>query len=83
MLTSSSVAAIIPTPNKKGQIIDQDTWNDEVVDLAWSNTAPEAAKGYIVYSASKTTAERSAWKWASENEPGFVFNTVLPNCNVR
>jgi hypothetical protein len=37
----------------------------------------------FVYAASKTEAERQAWQWVAENKPSFVFNTVLPNVNVR
>lgn len=59
-----------------------DTWNDDIVALAWSGTAPESAQGYITYSASKTEGERAAWKWVEENKPGFVLNTVLPDSNV-
>ncbi|PNP58948.1 hypothetical protein THARTR1_01196 [Trichoderma harzianum] len=81
VLTSSSVAAIIPETNKKGVTIDESTWNDAVIELAWSGTAPENAKGYIVYSASKTDGERTAWNWVKENKPSFILNTVLPNCN--
>ncbi|PTB59440.1 hypothetical protein M431DRAFT_544914 [Trichoderma harzianum CBS 226.95] len=82
VLTSSSTAAIIPQANKKGVIVDESTWNDDVVALAWSGTAPDSAKGYTTYAASKTEGERAAWKWVEENKPGFVLNTVLPNCNV-
>ncbi|KAL7928116.1 NAD(P)-binding protein [Trichoderma chlorosporum] len=89
VLTSSSVAAIIPEANRKGIAIDEstlmifslDTWNDDVVDLAWSGAAPDSAKGYIIYAASKTEGEKTAWKWVADNKPSFVLNTVLPNCN--
>ncbi|UKZ49071.1 hypothetical protein TrVGV298_003310 [Trichoderma virens] len=81
VLTSSSVAAIIPEANKKGVIVDENTWNDDVVGLAWSGTAPDSAKSYITYSASKTEGERAAWKWMEENNSNFILNTVLPNCN--
>ncbi|KAK4069893.1 uncharacterized protein Triagg1_6688 [Trichoderma aggressivum f. europaeum] len=81
VLTSSSTAAIIPEPNKKGVVVDENTWNDDTVALAWSGKAPESAQGYTTYAASKTEAERAAWKWVEENKPGFVLNTILPNCN--
>ncbi|KAL7910300.1 aldehyde reductase II [Trichoderma velutinum] len=83
VLTSSSVAAIIPEANKRGITVDEGTWNDAVVELAWSGTAPDFARGYIVYSASKTEGERTAWKWVKENKPSFILNTILPNCNVK
>ncbi|KAK9343152.1 hypothetical protein V1522DRAFT_424383 [Lipomyces starkeyi] len=28
-----------------------------------------------------TASEREAWEWMKEHQPGFVFNTVLPNTN--
>ena len=36
----------------------------------------------IVYRASKTEAERQAWKWVDENRPDYVLNTILPCFNV-
>ncbi|KAL5092570.1 hypothetical protein Trisim1_001123 [Trichoderma cf. simile WF8] len=81
VLTSSSTAAIVPQANKKGVIIDENTWNDDIVALAWGDKAPDSAKGYVTYAASKTEGERAAWNWVEENKPGFVLNTVLPNCN--
>ncbi|KAL7909518.1 NAD(P)-binding protein [Trichoderma velutinum] len=81
VLTSSSVAVVIPQANKKGVIVDENTWNDDSVALAWSGAVPDSAKGYITYAASKTEGERAAWNWVKENKPDFVLNTVLPNCN--
>ena len=49
---------------------------------AWSDETPEPSKGYFVYAAAKTEGERAAWKWNEEANPGFVFNTILPNTNV-
>jgi hypothetical protein len=63
-----------------------DTWNDAAVNLARSGNltgnVPPGLEGAVVYSASKTEAERAAWKWVEEKKPGFVLNTVLPNFNV-
>jgi nucleoside-diphosphate-sugar epimerase len=51
------------------------------VATAWSrHTPPDPV---MVYAASKTEGERTAWKWVKENQPGFVFNTVLPNWLVN
>jgi hypothetical protein len=59
-----------------------DTWNNESIEAATSETAPAEQMPYIVYAASKAEGERQAWKWVQENGPGFKFNTVLPNMNV-
>ena len=53
-----------------------------MVSLEQAGTAPAGTTGFVTYAASKTEAERTAWKWYEENKPGFVLNTVLPNFNV-
>lgn len=60
-----------------------DTWNDSAVKAAWDENTPAQVKPLAVYAASKTEGERAAWKWVEENKPHFVFNSVLPNMNVR
>jgi nucleoside-diphosphate-sugar epimerase len=57
-----------------------DSWNDESVAAAWDEANP--SRQYAVYAASKTEAEKTAWKWVETHKPGFVLNTVLPNFNV-
>lgn len=66
----------------KTLIIIIDTWNDEVSKAAWSESVAPEKKPYIVYAAAKTEAERQAWNWVAENQPGFGFNVVVPNINV-
>lgn len=82
VLTSSSSAAIVPKPNVRGVVIDQTTYNDEIVAAAWSDDTPETYRGYFVYAAAKTESERTAWAWNDREKPDFVLNTVLPNTNV-
>ncbi|KAL7919881.1 hypothetical protein ACQKWADRAFT_299910 [Trichoderma austrokoningii] len=85
VITSSSAALLNVEPNRKGVKIDENTWNEAAVNLAWSGNmrgnVPEGLEGAIVYSASKTEAEKAAWKWVAEKKPNFVLNTVLPNFN--
>ncbi|KIY00479.1 uncharacterized protein Z520_04164 [Fonsecaea multimorphosa CBS 102226] len=81
VLTSSSTAALIPEVNKR-MIVDENTWNDAVVEAVYNKDAPEEAKPYLIYAASKTLQEREFWKWAKENNPGFAVNSVLPNMNL-
>ncbi|KAM0451770.1 hypothetical protein ACHAO4_005727 [Trichoderma viride] len=85
VITSSSAALHIPEPNKKGVKVDENSWNEAAIKLAWSGNltgnVPAGLEGAVVYSASKTEAEKAAWKWVQENKPNFVLNTVLPNFN--
>lgn len=77
--TSSSTAATLPVPGRPGHL-DKTTYNDEAVKMAWEPPhVPE--KGYPVYGASKTEAERAIWKWVHEKKPGFVVNSILPDTN--
>ncbi|KAL4963383.1 uncharacterized protein BDV14DRAFT_176512 [Aspergillus stella-maris] len=36
----------------------------------------------MVYAASKAEGERAAFNWVKKNNPGFVFNSVLPDYTV-
>ncbi|KAK8065895.1 hypothetical protein PG997_012642 [Apiospora hydei] len=78
VLTSSSAAALIPKPNTS-LTVTADTWNDEVVPIAYRDPPYEPERGYLVYAASKTLGEQAAWKFMREKQPGFVLNAVLPN----
>ncbi|KAK7967172.1 uncharacterized protein PG986_001449 [Apiospora aurea] len=78
VLTSSSAAALIPKPNTP-LTVTADTWNDEVVPIAYRDPPYEPERGYLVYAASKTLGEQAAWKFMREKKPGFVLNAVLPN----
>ncbi|KAF6808326.1 aldehyde reductase ii [Colletotrichum musicola] len=81
VLTSSSTAASFPETNKKGIVVTEDSWNEAAVKGAWDPNTPAELKSLTVYGASKTEGERAAWKWYNENKPGYVFSTILPNCN--
>ncbi|QKX61985.1 uncharacterized protein TRUGW13939_09141 [Talaromyces rugulosus] len=82
VLTSSSSAALWPTADNEGLVVDENSWNETAVKAAWDPNTPEGEKPLNVYGASKTEGERTAWKWVQENKPGFVFNSVLPNFNT-
>ncbi|PHH92380.1 hypothetical protein CDD83_7662 [Cordyceps sp. RAO-2017] len=79
--TSSSAAATAPIANKKFHV-DANTWNDADVKLAWAPPPYNDDRKLAVYAASKTLAEKECWRFAQEEKPAFVINTVLPNCNI-
>ena len=84
VLTSSSLAATVPVPNNPNIKVTTETWNDMVVELAYrDDKGPpyEPERALPVYAASKTLAEKAAWKFMDEKKPSFVFNAVLPNMN--
>ncbi|KAJ5762070.1 NAD(P)-binding protein [Penicillium nucicola] len=80
VLTSSSSAALIPTPNIP-ETVTEASWNEVSVKAAWDSSTPAETKGYHVYAAAKVEQERSAWEWVKEQQPNFEFNVVLPNNN--
>lgn len=79
-LTSSSTAALIPKADNPMRVTE-DTWNDEIVTFAYRDPPYEAQRAYSVYAASKTLAEKEAWKFVREKKPAFILNAVLPNVN--
>ena len=83
VMTSSSSAAIVPVPNQPGIRVDENTWNEDAIRAAWNPDYTESDKAYMIYAASKTEAERAAWRWIEDHKPGFSFNTILPNWTVR
>lgn len=80
VLTSSSAAALIPKPDDP-VVVTTGTWNDEVIAFAYRDPPYEPERAYPVYAASKTLAEKEAWKFVLERKPAFVLNAVLPNIN--
>ncbi|KAJ5521038.1 hypothetical protein N7463_001491 [Penicillium fimorum] len=82
VMTSSSIAALFPEPNKEGIVVREDSWNDEAIKQAYNPDAPQHMKGLFTYAASKTEGEKAAWKWMEENQPDFQFNTVLPDFTI-
>jgi len=63
-------------------MLNIDTWNDDAIKAAYNPDAPAHLKGLFGYAASKTEAEKAAWKWVEEHNPDFQFNTVLPDFTV-
>lgn len=55
----------------------QASWNDAVIKLVESqgSKAPE----FLLYAASKTHAEKAAWKFIEEQKPGFDLVAILPS----
>ncbi|CAN6286380.1 unnamed protein product [Urochloa humidicola] len=75
-VVTSSISAIVPSPGwPAGEVRDERCWAD--VDYCEKNG--------LWYSASKTLAERAAWKFSEENgldvvavNPGAVFGPIIP-----
>ncbi|KAK4504613.1 hypothetical protein PRZ48_002574 [Zasmidium cellare] len=77
--TSSSIAAVKPTPNKEFKV-DENSWNEEDLKLAWAPPPYDPSRAFSVYGASKVTSERLAWDFTKAAK--FDFNTMLPDMNV-
>ncbi|KAK3181526.1 hypothetical protein K4F52_007236 [Lecanicillium sp. MT-2017a] len=80
VFTSSCAAAASPCPGHYPTITSE-TWNDQAVKEAWAPPPYEASRGFTVYAASKTAAEKEVWAWYKQAQPAFTLNTVLPSAN--
>lgn len=79
--TSSSIAAVRPTSNKRFHV-DSNSWNEADLKDAWAPPPYESSRSFAVYGASKVEAERACWSFVKEKHPGFTLNTILPNFAV-
>jgi len=76
--TSSVVAVAFVEPGDTTHV-DENTYNEEAIRLAWSRSAPESIRGAVVYSASKAEAEKAVWDFVKEHKPHFTVNSVGPS----
>jgi nucleoside-diphosphate-sugar epimerase len=81
VLTSSSTAATQLVPNIRRRI-DESSYNDEDVKIAWAPPPYDFSRAGAVYSASKVEGERAAWSFVRDEQPSFILNTVLPSVNL-
>ncbi|TVY86314.1 NAD-dependent epimerase/dehydratase, partial [Lachnellula willkommii] len=77
VFTSSKGAALTPFIGND-TVVGRDTWNDQVVQLAWAPAPYEPSRGLVVYYASKVAAEKEVWRFAAERKPHFAVNVVSP-----
>lgn len=75
--TSSAGAAVFPE-SKTEFHADENTWNEGAVELAQAPPPYEPSRALATYMAAKVRAEKALWKFAVEEKPDFVVNSVLP-----
>lgn len=81
VMTSSSAAAWFGSQDTAFDLTT-DTWNTIQIEQAFRPPPHAPDHGFAVYCASKTKQEQAAWKFVEERKPGFVLNTVLPECVI-
>ncbi|KAK1673867.1 NAD dependent epimerase/dehydratase [Colletotrichum godetiae] len=84
IFTSSSVAAALPQPEKKGIEVTSDSWNTESVEIAWREAPYHPQRAWHIYAASKVEAEMAVWKFYHENirrRYDLIVSSVLPGTN--
>lgn len=83
LVITSSVAAVV-SPNPSGEkhaggppyTMDEDDWNEYSPKVVEEKGVD--APGSDKYRASKTLAERAAWKFMEDNHPSWDFATINP-----
>ena len=81
VLTSSSVACIMPPDFREGILTDKD-WNEKNSALFLNGTEEDKKKPDWVmhrYAASKVLSEKAAWKWVEDEKvkQGFVYGFIF------
>lgn len=86
VVLTSSVAACLTIRAGKAYSIGSATWNSEALAEAsrpWDGQNPSAsARSTAIYSALKARTEQVAFAWVAEHNPGFVFNSVVPDLTI-
>lgn len=77
VLTSSVGAAAMPVPDTPLHV-DEHSWNDAAVSMAWAPPPYEPERALVTYMASKVESEKALWKFVEERKPHFRTNTILP-----
>jgi nucleoside-diphosphate-sugar epimerase len=77
VLTSSIGAAGMPVPETPFHV-DEKSWNDTAVSMAWAPPPYNPERALVTYMASKVESERALWKFVEERKPHFRTNAVLP-----
>lgn len=77
VFTSSIAAAVTPVPDTPFHV-DEKSWNDIAVSMAWAPPPYNPDRAMITYMASKVEAEKAFWKFVEERKPHFRSNAVLP-----
>jgi nucleoside-diphosphate-sugar epimerase len=73
----SSIAAVLHHLERPEDIVfDESDWNTEAEDLLAQ--LGKDAPGPIIYSASKTAAEKALWKFRDEQHPAFSVTAIQP-----
>ena len=76
VVVTSSVAAVLNPPITARTIVDETHWNinsPKEVEEKGDNASPLG-----IYRASKTLAERAAWKFVDDNKPEWDLVTINP-----
>ncbi|KAJ3040890.1 methylglyoxal reductase (NADPH-dependent) gre2 [Rhizophlyctis rosea] len=77
VIVTSSAAAILDFAKlSSGQILTEDDWNN--TSLEECKQKGENAGVAAAYLASKSEAEKAAWKFIEEKKPSFTLTTLLP-----
>jgi len=82
VITSSTAAILQTAPHP--QVFTEKNWDEQAIEQAQD---PETASGWVIYRASKTLAEKAAWKFVEEHKdigwdltvlnPPFIFGPVI------
>jgi nucleoside-diphosphate-sugar epimerase len=78
VLTSSNRAALNPIPMKE-VTVHSGLWNESAIEGAWRPPPYEGDRIWDVYAALKAQVEQEIWRFAKEEKPKFVVNSVLPD----
>ncbi|KAI8917655.1 hypothetical protein DFJ77DRAFT_457215 [Powellomyces hirtus] len=77
IVITSSDAAVRGTPRTDGHVYTEKDWNEDSMRIVKEGDKEAASRA--AYAASKTEAEKAAWRFVEENKPTFDIATINPS----
>jgi nucleoside-diphosphate-sugar epimerase len=76
VVITSSIASIYD-PSKEGYTFTEKDWNEWAIEVVKQNG--KATPPLVSYRASKSLAEKAAWKYVQDNQPSFDISVINPS----
>lgn len=80
VLTSSYISAAMPQTGQDGSKFDENSWNDQIVEMAKSTPEGHPARGFFIYMASKVLGEKAAWEFVIKEKVRSLLFSVRTLC---
>lgn len=69
----------MPQTGQDGSKFDENSWNDQIVEMAKSTPEGHPARGFFIYMASKVLGEKAAWDFVIKEKVRSLHSQIVRN----